>query len=68
MFEAGQMTTLLLPGTDISYYGEELGMVDTYIPPEQIQDPAGYRDPERTPMQWDSSTYAGRRAENYYQS
>ncbi|XP_059475411.1 alpha-glucosidase-like [Neocloeon triangulifer] len=53
------LTTLLLPGTSINYYGEELGMVDTYIPPEEIVDPAGYRDPPRTPMQWDDSQHAG---------
>jgi len=53
------MTTMLLPGTSIIYQGEELGMVDTYIPPEEIVDPAGYRDPQRTPMQWDATTFAG---------
>uniref|UniRef100_A0A0A9WEU2 alpha-glucosidase n=1 Tax=Lygus hesperus TaxID=30085 RepID=A0A0A9WEU2_LYGHE len=53
--------TQLLPGTSITYYGEELGMTDTLIQPGQRQDWASNppRDPERTPMQWNSSTNAG---------
>ena len=58
---------LTLRGTPTLYYGDEIGMADVTIPPEQIQDPwalrepgigAG-RDPVRTPMQWDRSPYAG---------
>lgn len=49
------------------YYGDELGMHDVHIPPEMVQDPfeknvpgMGHgRDPERTPMQWDSGPNAG---------
>jgi len=49
------------------YYGEELGMTDVPIAPEQVQDPAEKnepglgqgRDPERTPMPWDDSPSAG---------
>jgi len=57
------MLALLLPGTALTYYGEEIGMVDGVISFDQTQDilglqagEAGYeavsRDPERTPMQW----------------
>ncbi|XP_055635840.1 alpha-glucosidase-like [Toxorhynchites rutilus septentrionalis] len=51
-----QVMTLLhtLPGTSITYYGEEIGMLD-YPEARQFDD----RDPQRTPMQWDSSTSAG---------
>jgi alpha-glucosidase len=58
---------LTLRGTPTIYYGEEIGMTDVAIPPEEIQDPQGLnmpglnlsRDPSRTPMQWDESPYAG---------
>ncbi len=57
-----------LKGTIFTYYGEEIGMTNGYIPPEKIVDPQGIdngdsnetgRDPYRTPMQWDASTNAG---------
>lgn len=56
-----------LPGIPFIYYGEELGMTDTVIPRESIKDMIAQifpgfhpgRDPERTPMQWDESKYAG---------
>jgi alpha-glucosidase len=58
---------LTLRGTPTMYYGDELGMTDTTIPPERVQDPfeknvpglAVGRDPSRTPMQWTSGEYAG---------
>jgi alpha-glucosidase len=60
---------LTLRGTPTCYYGDEIGMEDGRIPPEMVQDPAATnqpdfadrvgRDPERTPMQWDSSPNAG---------
>lgn len=62
------MTLLLtLHGTPTIYYGDELGMEDVSIPPEKEVDPWGLlspglnlgRDPERTPMQWDSTLNAG---------
>jgi alpha-glucosidase len=61
------MLLLTLPGTLTLYYGEELGMTNVQIPPEQVQDPAEKnepglgqgRDPERTPMLWDASPSAG---------
>ena len=61
------MLLLTLPGTLTLYYGEELGMTDVPIAPDQVQDPAeknepgigAGRDPERTPMPWDTSAQAG---------
>jgi alpha-glucosidase len=58
---------LTLRGTPTLYYGDELGLHDVVIPPELVQDPweknvpgLGLgRDPERTPMPWDSSPNAG---------
>ena len=49
---------LTLRGTPFLYYGEEIGMADTPIPPERVVDVAG-RDPERTPMPWDGSPGGG---------
>jgi alpha-glucosidase len=61
------MLLLTLRGTPTIYYGEEIGLKNVPIAPEQIQDPAEKnepglglgRDPERTPMPWDGSLLAG---------
>jgi alpha-glucosidase len=61
------MLLLTLRGTPTMYYGDEIGMTDAFIPAAEVQDPAEKnepgkgmgRDPERTPMQWDSSRFAG---------
>lgn len=53
LIDAMNMITMLLPGTPITYYGEEIGMADGNL---SGKDP---RDPERTPMPWDDSTNAG---------
>jgi alpha-glucosidase len=61
------MLLLTLRGTPTIYYGDEIGMTDVPIPPDEVQDPQGLnmpgknlsRDPQRTPMQWDESTNAG---------
>jgi alpha-glucosidase len=66
------MLLLTLRGTPTIYYGDEMAMPDTHIPPEREQDPWGInmpglglgRDPERTPMQWDTSANAGFSAAN----
>ena len=58
---------LTLRGTPTLYYGDEIGMRDVPIPPQEVQDPQGLnmpgrnlsRDPERTPMLWDGSRNAG---------
>jgi alpha-glucosidase len=58
---------LALPGLPVVYYGDELGMPNTEIPLESRQDPifhtnpdpTAWRDPERTPMQWQAGTNAG---------
>ncbi len=58
---------LTLRGTPTIYYGEEIGMKNVAIAPEQAQDPVEKnepglglgRDPERTPMPWDGSGHAG---------
>ena len=59
---AAAMNVLLLtlPGTPTTYYGEEIFMTNNKnIPKNETRDPAGHRDGERTPMQWDNSTHAG---------
>jgi alpha-glucosidase len=59
------MLLLTLRGTPTIYYGDELGIPETDVPPEQQQDPWGRnvpgtgRDGCRTPMQWDASPLAG---------
>lgn len=61
------MLLLTLRGTPTIYYGDEIGMQDVSISKDQVQDPQEKnipgkglgRDPERTPMQWDDSEFAG---------
>jgi alpha-glucosidase len=61
------MLELTLRGIPFLYYGEEIGMTDAKIEKQQVLDPFEInspglglgRDPQRTPMQWDNSTYAG---------
>jgi alpha-glucosidase len=61
------MLLLTLRGTPTLYYGDELGMTNVTILPQDVHDPAEKnepglgqgRDPERTPMPWDSSPSAG---------
>jgi alpha-glucosidase len=58
---------LTLRGTPTLYYGDELGMPDARIAPEQVVDPAEKnqpgigqgRDPERSPMLWENRENAG---------
>jgi alpha-glucosidase len=64
--ERARASALLLLGlrtTPFLYYGEESGMTDVEVPPEQQQDPARFlhigRDPQRTPMQWDATPGRG---------
>ena len=64
------MINLLVQGTPVTYYGEEIGMTDTFLTWEETVDPAACntdperyeqfsRDPARTPMQWNNKTGAG---------
>ncbi|HEY0794752.1 MAG TPA: alpha-amylase family glycosyl hydrolase [Acidisarcina sp.] len=61
------MLLLTLWGTPTIYYGEEIGMTDVPISPEEVRDPAEKnqpglgqgRDPERTPLPWDDSPSGG---------
>ena len=61
------MLLLTLRGTPTMYYGDELGMVDVPITPDQVRDPAEKnepgkgrgRDPERAPMLWVNAPNAG---------
>jgi len=61
------MLLLALRGTPTIYYGDEIGMDNVDIPPEQVMDPfelnvpgQGFgRDPQRTPMQWSNDVNAG---------
>jgi alpha-glucosidase len=54
------MLLLTLRGTPTLYYGDEIGMLDVAIPPDEVQDPFERnepgkglgRDPQRTPMPW----------------
>lgn len=61
---------LTLPGTPITYYGEEIGMQNIQVSYDDTQDPFGRnygkeryrevsRDPCRSPMQWNSEKHAG---------
>ena len=60
---AAALLLLSLPGTLTIYYGEELGMQNVLIRPDEARDPAEIRqpgigmgrDPERTPLPWDNS-------------
>ncbi len=58
---------MTLKGTPFVYYGEEIGMSNTFIPLHKIRDPLGRRywpfyhgrDKARTPMQWDGTANGG---------
>jgi alpha-glucosidase len=61
------MLLLTLRGTPTVYYGDEIGMEQVPIRPEDVRDPFELRVPgkglgrdgSRTPMQWDGGAYAG---------
>ncbi|WP_315832415.1 alpha-amylase family glycosyl hydrolase [Bradyrhizobium prioriisuperbiae] len=61
------MLLLTLRGTPTLYYGDEIGLPQIPIAPEQVRDPfeknvPGFgigRDGCRTPMQWDGSSHSG---------
>jgi alpha-glucosidase len=61
------MLLLTLRGTPTLYYGDEIGMHQAAIAPDQVRDPFEKnvpgigvgRDGCRTPMQWDATPHAG---------
>jgi len=61
------MLLLTLRGTPTIYYGDEIGMEQAVLRPEQVRDPFERnvpglglgRDGCRTPMQWDGTMHAG---------
>jgi alpha-glucosidase len=61
------MLLLTLRGTPTLYYGDEIGMHQVYVPPDQVRDPFEKnvpgigvgRDGCRSPMQWDAAPHAG---------
>ncbi|CAH0392412.1 unnamed protein product [Bemisia tabaci] len=58
--EAAFMTQLLLPGVASVYYGQEIGMKDTKLRPDQKREmKIDNRGAFRGPMQWDNSINAG---------
>ena len=56
---------LTLRGTPTLYYGDELGLPDAELRPDQVRDPWGLveptqgRDPGRSPMPWDGTANGG---------
>jgi alpha-glucosidase len=63
----GAMLLMTLRGTPTLYYGDEIGMQQVAISPDQVRDPFEKnvpgigigRDGCRTPMQWDATNFAG---------
>ncbi|XP_065222591.1 maltase A3-like [Planococcus citri] len=60
------ITIMTLPGTACVYYGQEIGMTNSYVRPDQRKDPnndatpsAQSRDGERLPIQWDDTMNSG---------
>lgn len=49
---------LLLPGTPVIYYGQEIGMTDAVVSKKLIKDSFG-RDRARTPMRWSNERHGG---------
>lgn len=63
LVDALTMVQLLLPGTPISYYGEEIGMEDVNPAPDACSfnplTPDFSCNQARSPFQWDDSTHGG---------
>ncbi len=62
---AALVLLFVLRGTPVLYYGDELGLRETDVPPERVKDPVGLqgvhpgRDGARTPMPWTGEQGAG---------
>jgi alpha-glucosidase len=52
------LMVLTLRGTPFLFQGEELGLPDVPVPPDQVVD-VDNRDPERCPIPWDPPSLAG---------
>lgn len=55
---------LALPGVDVTYYGSEIGMENTYVQIQDINNPSNQSNMEsryfaRGPMQWNDMINAG---------
>ncbi|XP_059058094.1 maltase 2-like [Achroia grisella] len=71
LVDAFNMLVLLLPGIAITYMGEEIGMVNGFVPWSDTKDPRACntddpvnfieisRDPVRTPFQWNNGKNGG---------
>ena len=55
LLDAMNMVIMMLQGSPITYYGDEIGMSDN----DNIKND-DERDPYRTPMQWDDTSNAGK--------
>jgi alpha-glucosidase len=61
----GMVFLLTARGTPVLYYGDEIALGDTAVPPDRVRDPWGRhvpglgRDPQRCPMPWNGSANAG---------
>lgn len=59
------MLQMTLRGIPFVYYGDEIGMQDVSVPQDKEQDilgrisPGMGRDPQRSPMQWNTQKFAG---------
>ena len=58
LLDAMNMIIMMLQGSPITYYGDEIGMTDN--DKIQINSYLQERDPYRTPMQWDDTANAGK--------
>ncbi|CAH0405094.1 unnamed protein product [Chilo suppressalis] len=71
LVDAFNMLVLLLPGIAITYMGEEIGMLDGFVPWSETKDPLACntddpvnfievsRDPVRTPFPWSNGKNSG---------
>ncbi|CAB0006509.1 unnamed protein product [Nesidiocoris tenuis] len=54
------MLQIMLNGTAVVYFGDEIGLQDAIVRPDQAVDPVTpSRDPERAPMAWNNTNNGG---------
>ncbi len=56
---AAAVVLFTLRGTPFIYAGDELGLSDPDVPPDRVEDPAGFRDGCRAPIPWDDTASHG---------